>query len=335
MQKSGTRPYSGIFTPLLPGLGVFLCVAVPLAYWSGAYDPGWAKTWLSPWPDDAASLLSVLLFAGLLLIPLCWVIKSGAVDLLALGLAQQALIFSGYFFLAATAARVEDSSRGILQSSGLVVLINAVGFLCFFLALGFVYHLAGDRRCRVCPPRIPPAELDRRLLWLNRALLLGCAAAIALPMILTGTVPLLSSGEAGETRMLLIENGLGRAVYHVQHQLLDAAQLCKLRGNVTGPHPIQRRPVEHNRDDVAQYFGEPRQLFARGLLINPMMRPHQLLNVLRVFERRIPVFGSWTIFTANPNYRHPPNPPPFLRRRGDIYRWNSQPRLKNKIIAKG
>ncbi|MDE1171215.1 MAG: hypothetical protein PW734_08430 [Verrucomicrobium sp.] len=184
----------------------------PLAYWSGAYLPAFFQRHETAWPDPAAQLTAVTLAASLFLLPAVWMWRARAIDILALTLAQNALIFCGYFYLDTTAAHIKEASSGILAMSSLAITVNAVGFATLFLGLFLSYHTCAALGGRL-PPLPRPAEvLDRRLVLLLRAMSLVCLVFLAMPMALTHTVPLFQGSEA---RLLMDTSPTGRAFYNL------------------------------------------------------------------------------------------------------------------------
>ena len=205
---------------LFPWLLAFFCLGVPIVAWTGAYDPGPWKNYSSPWPNPFSTMLVYILCGSLSIIPLCWVVKQRVLDLLALALAQNALIFGGYFYFDQTAAHITESSYAIIQMAGLMVLLNAVGFFCFFISLGGTYALVQWGKFRLGALPAPPTLLDERLVICMRVLSLFCAASIALPMVLTRTIPLLSANGAEARLDLVMDSDVGRAIYHMGTALL-------------------------------------------------------------------------------------------------------------------
>jgi hypothetical protein len=82
----------------------FLGVLVPLAFWTGLYQPdgisGFRPAWDDPWLTLFVSLMIVLL----LFLPVAWMTVTRFMDLIGLTLAHQALILIGFFFIETTAA---------------------------------------------------------------------------------------------------------------------------------------------------------------------------------------------------------------------------------------
>jgi hypothetical protein len=205
---------------ILPWLVVFLGVGIPLVAWTDAYDPGPWRNYSSRWDNPLSAGLAAALCTALSIIPLAWMLRHRVLDLVTLALAQEALIFSGYFYIDLTAAHIPEATYAIMQMAGLVVLFNAVGFLFFFSALGASYGLARFGGYALAPLGAPPAALDRRLTLLMRGMSLACAGSIALPMVLTHQVPLLSSAGAESRLDLVMDNDAGRAIYHTGTALL-------------------------------------------------------------------------------------------------------------------
>ena len=218
--RSGTpAPYVSLGL-LLPWLVVLLGIAIPYVVWTDAYNPrGWNLN-LGPWGSSTMSTLAITLTAALFIIPLAWVVWQRTLDVLALALAQVALVFAGYFYLDQTAAHIPEATYAILGAGNLVLLFNAVGFLCFFTALGLAYWLVSFGNYRLAPLPVPASMLDRRFVPFVRIVSLLCAVSIALPMVLTHSVPLLSSNGTEARLDMVMQSDAGRAIYHMGTALL-------------------------------------------------------------------------------------------------------------------
>lgn len=197
----------------------FFCFAIPLVYWFDAYDlEGW-KNYSTPWMNPFTTALVVALCLSLFFFPLCWIATKRVIDSIALALGQQALIFSGYFYLNQTAVHFPAVANGILTISGLVILFNAVGFLFFFLGLALVYGLTKSLDLQLRPLPFPESLLDQRLLRLARLLAVVCAISIAMPMVVTHNVPMFNSDNA-VARNELITGNTSRAIFQAGGAIL-------------------------------------------------------------------------------------------------------------------
>lgn len=214
------------FRLVLPWLFLLFCLLASVGGWLGWYDPSAWSQFRVDWGNPAIVLLVYASSASILAIALYWVVKNGAIDLLSLWLGQEALGLFGYFYLDQTAAYVPQSETAILGISALLVLIAAVGYAFFFFSVGTTWGLTRAFRFPLTPLPAPPDDLDRRLLILCRLLSLYCLFAIALPMALSGSIPLLS--EAGSQSRLEFANvsDAGRALYNLGTALLPFILGC-------------------------------------------------------------------------------------------------------------
>jgi len=210
---SRRKPFLGL-SLLVPWILGVLCLTLPLIYWSDAYDPksGNWQMYTSPWLNTFTTSVVTILCLSLFIFPLCWIVTKRVIDSIALALGQQALIFSGYFYLDQTAAHFPDSAEAILTISGLVVLFNAVGFLFFFMGLGLTYGITTVLGYQLRPLTLPAAPLDERLISLSRKLSFVCAACIAAPMVITHNIPMFESDDA-TSRVDLVSDSSSRAIF--------------------------------------------------------------------------------------------------------------------------
>ncbi len=212
-----THPFP-LLTARLPvqvALGVLIVLA-PLVVWGRGASPAlFGVPADSPWIPWLAGTLGALLF----LLPVAWILASRIVDLLALALAQQALILAGYFFLNTTAWKLTGQGWGILHSAPLVVVFNAVGFAVFLTSLGVTYLFAVLTHARLGALNAPPAAYDARLRGLLLAVGLLAGAVIALPMAVSGTIPMLAADPVA-ARFAMIQSDAARALYHMGTALL-------------------------------------------------------------------------------------------------------------------
>jgi len=211
-------PVLGAKGPLLAIAGI-LFVFIPGAYWMGGSRPELLEGFIVPWPALWAQILAAAGVLGLLLIPLAWVAASRTLDLLALFLAQNSLLLAGYFFLNATAWKIKGAGPGILETGSLVVLINVAGFAILFAVMGATYLLAVLSSARLSPLRAEPLEYDRLLIWFLRAAGGSVALVIALPMAISGTIPLLADDPV-QARFAMVQSDAARALYHAGTAIL-------------------------------------------------------------------------------------------------------------------
>lgn len=195
---------------------VFLLVFVPLIYWSGTWDPALIKDWLFPNPDPLIGVLSGLMGTLLILLPLCWIVISGRLDVAALALAQNGLIFFGYFFLQETAARQGAIGYDTERFAGMLVLLNVFGFVILFSVMAFVYMV---ERVRGVDYGHWPQNVDNSLQWLLRVAGTGCAIVLVLPMAQSGVIPLFAA-DSTQARFDIVESSWVRPLYHMGSALL-------------------------------------------------------------------------------------------------------------------
>ncbi len=60
-------------------------------------------------------------------------------------------------------------------------------------------------------------------------------------------------------------------VYHIHHNLLEAAQIRDLRGYVAVPHTVFWSPVGEYREDVAENLRRTSQSFGSEILVDDMV----------------------------------------------------------------
>ncbi len=196
-------------------MGIF----VPIAWYTELYDPTPWKNFITRWSDPNINLTVWILCSALFIVPTLWMTRYRVLDLLALALAQQSLIFVGYFYMNLTAYNEHEAGDGILQMSGLCVILNTVGFAIFIATLLTVYSFVKNAHYQLPPLPAPADILDRKFLIPMRVLALVCAGSITLPMVLTHTVPLFTD-DGEEARLQLVSSDTGRAVFHAGTALL-------------------------------------------------------------------------------------------------------------------
>jgi oligosaccharide repeat unit polymerase len=201
---------------------VILAVLVsfgPAIVWYGAANPGLfgdlSQPWGAPWALTMAGILAAVLF----IVPLCWMLVSKMLDLIALALAQSGLLMLGYYFLDITAFHIENAGPVIVRQGGTVLVVNAIGFSVLFVSMAVTYTLMVLSRGRLRPLLAEPAVYDARLwplLYVVGALAL---AVLALPMPVTGTIPMLADDPMA-ARYQMLSSDVTRAFYNLGTALL-------------------------------------------------------------------------------------------------------------------
>lgn len=200
-------------------LALLTCFFVPLFFW--CYQ-GQMHEWRSlefPWPSRSIIIFTVFTSCLLLIFPIWWVIRGRVLDPVGLFLAQQAFQLLGYFFLGTTAYNIPNAGNGILATSGLIIIINALGTVVLLTVLEFNYFLSRHTRFTLAPLPKNWAVIDEKALIVLRVFSLACAIAIATPMVLTKTIPALS-GNVTLDRYVMVSSDVGRALYHAGSGLL-------------------------------------------------------------------------------------------------------------------
>jgi hypothetical protein len=201
------------------GIALTLFFLAPVAAWTGIYRPELLKGFIQPWPAEWANWAAGLTAAALLALPMLWVVISRVTDIFALFLAQNALLVAGYFFLETTGAKISGMGAAIERTGSLVVLINAAGFAILLIVMWLTYWIAVVSRARLGVLPAPPAVCDAQLAWLLRGGGLVVALVLALPMGLSGTIPLLAE-DAALARFEMIHSDTARALYHAGTAIL-------------------------------------------------------------------------------------------------------------------
>lgn len=198
----------------MPFIRLFLALLFlfPVFSWLGWTNPETFAPFQQPWPANWARWVAGGCVLMLVIVPACWVAASRTLDLLALNLGLNALLITGYFLLGTTAWHLPESATGILKSGSLVVLINALGFGCFFATVGTSYAIAALRAARIPPLPAPPAELDRRLAWALRTSAFLTLLVICLPMASSGVIPMLADDPV-EARLAMVRSDAARSLY--------------------------------------------------------------------------------------------------------------------------
>lgn len=223
-QKFGTAttprpaPVISAQLPITVILAVFVSLG-PAIVWYGAANPrlfgDLSQPWGAPWAMILAGVLAGLLF----IVPLCWMLVSQMLDLIALALAQSGLLMLGYYFLDITAFHIVNAGPLIVRQGGTVLLINAIGFSVLFLSMALTYALVVISRAKLRPLVAEPAAYDRRLwplLYVAGAMVL---AVLFLPMPVTGTIPMLADDPMA-ARYQMLSSDVTRAFYNLGTALL-------------------------------------------------------------------------------------------------------------------
>lgn len=220
----GAEETGPVLTPAATGLFLFLFFGLfaPLTYWLGWNQPSLFDIRGEGYPQPWAEFLTVLTVSALFMVPFVWMAVGRVIDPLALTLGLNALILVGYFFLDRTGARIEGAERPVLDAANMILAINAIGFFTLLAVLVGWYAIfsVGQRQIRPLPA--PPEVMDNRFRWFVYPFILAVTAMVALPMVLTGTVPMLSPNPV-EGRLALLESNVGRPLYNLASSLLPAA----------------------------------------------------------------------------------------------------------------
>ncbi|HEY4414574.1 MAG TPA: O-antigen polymerase [Verrucomicrobiae bacterium] len=207
----------------IPLLAILMVSAVllPLIYWFGLANPElFPGLFKLPWDDTGIFLLASGSIAALFFIPLGWMLISRRGDFTAMWLMQNALLAGGYFFLPATAALdIPSLTTSIIAAGGLIVIINAVGFLILLGTLGITYFITRITRAEVRTLEASPETYDQRLLFVLRVTGLFNVGVIVLAMAVSHTIPMLSS-DPGQARYVFEQNGATRALYNAGMAIL-------------------------------------------------------------------------------------------------------------------
>ncbi|SDU17873.1 oligosaccharide repeat unit polymerase [Verrucomicrobium sp. GAS474] len=171
---------------------ILLGLGLAISLWTGTYDPALFQNFTTPWPDPGLATLCAVAGSALLLCPLVWVWRHRTIDFLSLLLPLEAINLFAYFAISTTANKIPKEAIGILQMVGLLLLINAIGFFVLLFAMLFFYRAAAAFHARLPDLPRPQEVLDRRMETVFRVGGCFCALLIALPMIYSGTIPLLS-----------------------------------------------------------------------------------------------------------------------------------------------
>ncbi len=268
--------------PLFLFLALFLGLYVPVSYWFGWNDPALFDIRGHQYPAVWAEVLTVITTVSLFMIPLGWIYLGRVIDLLALNLGLNGLIIWGYFFLNLSAAKIHGAEWAVIRAPELSVAINAIGFFVLLLVLVCWYAALALER-KELPPMPGSAEaMDRQLRGFLYPVMVLVAMMIALPMVLTRTVPMLS-GDPMLGRMTLEQSDLGRPFYNFASSLLPAVTASclilasrrkGLSRKILNPEAILAGTVI-----VVQYLTANRLPLAIMLLI---------LFALFTFERKMP-----------------------------------------------
>ena len=209
------------FWPLVGFLFIFLSVYVPVCYWAGWNNPALFDLRGHGYPQDWAEMLALVAALGLCLVPLGWIALGRAIDVLALQLLLSGMILIGYFVLDLTAPVIFGAEKKILSGGEQAVAINAIGFFTLLFSLVGCYLFFSLRRARLPSMRDSPQETDRRMRVFLLVALVVAIGMIALPMLLTGVIPMLSA-DPMIGRGILEQSSLGRPFYNLASSLLPA-----------------------------------------------------------------------------------------------------------------
>lgn len=200
---------------------IFFGLYGPLCAWFGFNNPAIFDLRANRYPETWAEVLAVCTTLALFIVPLTWIAIGRAIDVLALTFMLSGLIIVGYFFLDLTAPVIFGAEKMILTAGEQTVAVNSVGFFTLLLTLAAVYAYYSLRRVQLPPMRDSAAGLDRQLRWFLLPGLAVVVGMIALPMVLTRTIPMLS-GDPMVGRGILEQSTLGRPLYNLGSSLLPA-----------------------------------------------------------------------------------------------------------------
>ena len=207
--------------PLAAVLAV-LAVMLPLVCWCGVANPRIIPGLFSlPWTNAGGTLSAAGTVFVLLAVPLAWMLAAGRGDLVAIWLMQNAMLAGGYFLLPETAGELNlpKLTTSIVNTGGLVAMINALGFSILLVTLGLTYLFARLSGARLEPLRAAPQILDRRLSGLLRVAAVCCVGAIVLSMAVTHTIPMLAP-DPETARYVFDENAVTRALFNANMAIL-------------------------------------------------------------------------------------------------------------------
>ena len=226
-QSLGSKGWNGLRPPrwsawkMILIIASIILVALPLGFWSELADPRRFEIIMLATPAPWAEMMATWAIIGLIGIPATWIIITASIDLVAFFLVWEALIMSGYFFLNITAWKLgPELGQGILHAAPLVVLINTTGFLVLFLFLGMTYFSGVVRNIQLQPLHAKPEEYDRRLKWFLRVAGIVTICILALPMAVTGVIPLFAENSIVDPRITVTEASSLRAFYNLGYGLM-------------------------------------------------------------------------------------------------------------------
>ena len=193
----------------------FLGVLVPLSFWAGWYQPDGISHFRPSWNDPWLTFFVCIMIVLLLLLPVAWMTVTRFMDLIGLTLAHQALILIGFFFIETTAASLGGAaSQAVLEGLPWIVLINLIGFFLLLIVMGCVYAWNRKKGYVLQPLCAPAEDLDRRLLSFLRMVSVFLCILIVLPMVATGSIPMLTGGEGVDARYAMLSSAGSRPFYH-------------------------------------------------------------------------------------------------------------------------
>ena len=211
----------------MPGAAFLAVFALMLSAvcWFGLADPNLVPGFFDlPWPNSLATTAAAGTVFALLFVPLVWMLLSHRADFSAIWLMQNGLLAGGYFFLPETAytLNLPDVASGILNASGAVAIVNALGFFILLVTLGLTSLVLRLARATVNPLPNGPEICDRRLLILLRLAVVVGIAIIILSMAISRTVPMLASDPVA-ARYAFTSNAVMRPLFNLNMAILPFA----------------------------------------------------------------------------------------------------------------
>lgn len=210
-------------SPWLPTifLGLFLGLYAPVCYWFGWNDPAIFDIRGHNYPAPWAEVLCVSTVGCMIVLAVAWTAVGRVIDIIALQFILNALIILGYFFLNTTSLVIYGAEKIIMTAGEQAVAVNSIGFFVTMALIVIWYAFLWHQRYQSPVLSGPQEVLDRRLEWFLMPVMIVVIFMISLPMVLTGTIPMLT-GDPMVGRVILEKSTLGRPFYNLGSSLLPA-----------------------------------------------------------------------------------------------------------------
>ena len=115
-------------------------------------------------------------------------------------------------------------------------------------------------------------------------------------------------------------------VGHVEHEVLDAAEIAQVGGEVGGPHSIRRRAVDVDRQYITDGLSQPVGVSGGGLFVDLMAGGAELPHVVELGDRVFGLPRAARLSRPVPPALQAPTGAPVRRPHGD-------PRLEGRVVA--